>query len=126
MNDAALLELLRAELPRLVREAVAEALAASRLAAPHARAVEALAAVYGHGVPFTSADVSDALALRLDTRQALRHTLHVALGGKAPTTERIGRLLRSIVAAGGTAGWMLTTPATESGSRVWMLQRVGD
>lgn len=93
---------------------------------PHARVLEALAAVYGHGVPFTSGDIVDALALCLDTRQTLRQALHAALGGKAPTPERIGRLLRSIVAAGGAAGWLLTTPATEGGARVWILERVGD
>ncbi len=94
---------------------------------PQTRLLQALAAVYGHGGAFTSADVADALALRYESRTALRQALHAALAGKAPTPERIGRLLGGIVAAGGPAGdWTLTTPSAEGGSRVWMLVRAGD
>lgn len=93
---------------------------------PQTRVLQALAAVYGHGVAFTSADVADALALHYEPRAALRQALHAALAGKAPTPERIGRLLRGIVASGGaTDDWTLTTPTTEGGSRVWMLMRPG-
>jgi hypothetical protein len=102
-----------------------ERLATHAPPAPQTRVLEALAAVYGHGVSFTSSDVADALTLRVDTRQALRQALHVALAGKAPTAERIGSLLRRIVAAGPAAGWMLCTPATDGGARVWMLEQVG-
>jgi hypothetical protein len=70
--------------------------------------------------------VADALTLRVDTRQALRQALHVALAGKAPTPECVGLLLRRIVKAGPAAGWMLTTPGTDCGIRVWMLERTAE
>ncbi len=91
MTDATMLELVRAAVRAEVEplRRLVERLATHAPPAPQTRVLEALAAVYGHGV------------------------------------RRIGSLLRRIVAAGPAAGWMLCTPATDGGARVWMLEQVG-
>lgn len=105
--------------------ALVERLVAGSLPEPQRRVLDALAGLYGHGVPFTSGDLVEALQVRLSSRQPLRDALHLALAGKPATAERIGRLLRQMLDAGGASGgWRLTTPTTEGGARVWMLERV--
>lgn len=125
MTDAAMLELRRLAAAVEGLQRLVGRLATHAPPPPQTRVLEALGAVYGHGVSFTSSDVSDALNLHVETRQELRQALHVALAGKAPTPERIGRLLRGIVAAGPAAGWLLSTPGTDAGARIWMLESVG-
>jgi hypothetical protein len=107
---------LRADVARLVRGSLPE---------PQQRVVEALGLLYGPNTPFTSSEVVDALQVRLSTREPLRVALPVALAGKAPSAERVGRLLRRVVDAGGVAGaWRLVSPATEGGARIWMVEHV--
>lgn len=93
---------------------------------PRDRVLAALASIYGAGAPFISRDVVELLSVATPERQELRKALHLALGGKAITPERVGILLRAIVKDGGTAGdLVLVAPAAEGNSTIWMLDRVG-
>ncbi len=126
MTDITLLELLRAELPPMLRQAVAEALAAQHnpLSKPQQRAVLALVDVFGV-TPFASCEVADELhsTLDTDTRREYRAALLALCRGQAATSQRIGHALRAIVDAGGQAGgWKLVDDGAETGSRRWRIE----
>lgn len=126
MTDAALLELLRAELPLLLRQAVRAELAAQQnpLTKPQQRALLALVEVFGV-TSFASCEVADELhsTLDTDTRREYRAALLALCRGQPATSQRIGHALRAIVDAGGQAGgWKLVDDGAEAGVRRWRIE----
>ncbi len=127
MTDAATLrDMLRDELPGLIRQAVRAELATLRspLTTPQQRAVLALVEVFGV-TPFASCEAADELHRKLDTAtlREYRAALLALCRGKPATAQRIGHALRAIVDAAGQAGaWKLVDDGAEAGSRRWRIE----
>jgi hypothetical protein len=126
MTDADLRDMLHAELPALIRQAVRAELAAQHnpLSKPQQRALLALVEVFDIA-PFASCDVADELHRKLDTdtRREYRAALLALCRGQAATSQRIGHALRAIVDAGGQAGgWKLVDDGAEAGVRRWRIE----
>lgn len=123
MNDHALADLLRRELPALVRQAVRDEL--ERLAPPvdprHADLLRALAVVYG-AAPFTAAEAIATARGALPNRAPLRAALQ-AVG--AFDAQRLGLILAAIEKRAYGLPVRLSRLGTDGGKRLWTVDQVG-
>jgi hypothetical protein len=130
VNDPALLELRRlaaaveeqaAELPRLVREAVREALAEAgqqRLTPAQRAAQAAVGRLYRPHEAFTTSEAVSACAFDPEALAALRRACNA-------DPQRLGILLGQLAAAGAVAGGVrLVRLPPEAGVRRWVLEAV--
>ena len=116
MTDAALLELLRRELPRLVRQAVRDELQRDTLT-PMQRAVFVIVVkLYKAGEVITSSSMLDAARFDPDAPAVLRQ----ACGNDS---QKLGILLGQIADSGALAdGMRLVRLPREAGVRRWALE----